>query len=164
MQPQPSVCGPAQQFAGVLVRVSIAVERRYRDQGNSYKRKHFTGAGLQFQRFNPLSSWGKHGSIQTDMVLGKELRVLHLDPQAARRLGEFHIRHCLTVKDSKPSSNKATVPQLRPYLLIVPLPKATLPPARSHFLIVPLPIVKHSHTWVYGDQTSSSHSNREGGL
>ena len=25
----------------------------------------------------------KHGSIQADMVLEKELRVLHLDPQAA---------------------------------------------------------------------------------
>ena len=25
----------------------------------------------------------KHGSVQADMVLEKELRVLHLDPQAA---------------------------------------------------------------------------------
>ena len=29
---------------------------------------------------------GKHGSIQADMVLEKELRVLHLDPVATRRL------------------------------------------------------------------------------
>ena len=28
----------------------------------------------------------KHGSIQADMVLEKELRVLHLDPKASRRL------------------------------------------------------------------------------
>ena len=28
---------------------------------------------------------GKHGSIQADMVLEKELRVLHINPQAARR-------------------------------------------------------------------------------
>ena len=28
---------------------------------------------------------GKHGSIKTDMVLEKELRVLHLDLQTARR-------------------------------------------------------------------------------
>jgi hypothetical protein len=28
---------------------------------------------------------GKHGSIQADMVLEKELRVLHLDPTAAKR-------------------------------------------------------------------------------
>jgi hypothetical protein len=27
----------------------------------------------------------KHGSLQSDMVLEKELRVLHLDPKAARR-------------------------------------------------------------------------------
>ena len=27
----------------------------------------------------------KHGSMQADMVLEKELRVLHLDPQAAGR-------------------------------------------------------------------------------
>ena len=34
----------------------IAVKRHH-DQGNSYKGKHLTGAGLQFQRFSPLSSW-----------------------------------------------------------------------------------------------------------
>ena len=28
---------------------------------------------------------GKHGGVQADVVLGEELRVLHLDPQAARR-------------------------------------------------------------------------------
>jgi hypothetical protein len=28
----------------------------------------------------------KHNSIQADMVLEKELRVLHLDPKAARRI------------------------------------------------------------------------------
>jgi hypothetical protein len=27
---------------------------------------------------------GKHGRLQADMVLEKELKVLHLDPQAAR--------------------------------------------------------------------------------
>ena len=39
----------------VLVRVSIAVKRHH-DQGNSYKRKHLIGAGLEFQRFSPLLS------------------------------------------------------------------------------------------------------------
>jgi hypothetical protein len=29
----------------------------------------------------------KHGSVQPDVVLEKELRVLHLDPTANRRLG-----------------------------------------------------------------------------
>jgi hypothetical protein len=31
----------------------------------------------------------KHGSMQVDKVLEKELRVLHLDPQAARRGLDF---------------------------------------------------------------------------
>lgn len=40
----------------VLVRVSIAV-KRYHDYGNFNKGGHLDGAGLQFQGFNPLSSW-----------------------------------------------------------------------------------------------------------
>jgi hypothetical protein len=28
---------------------------------------------------------GKHGSMQADMMLEKELRVLHLDPKASRK-------------------------------------------------------------------------------
>jgi len=41
---------------GVLVRASIAVKRQ-QEQENSYKGKHLIGAGLQSQRFSPLSSW-----------------------------------------------------------------------------------------------------------
>jgi hypothetical protein len=41
----------------VSVRVSIAVKRHNDDHSNSYKRTHLVGAGLQFQRFHPLSSW-----------------------------------------------------------------------------------------------------------
>jgi hypothetical protein len=44
---------------------------RHHDQGNAYKGKHFIGAGLQFQKFGPLSSWWKHDSMQEDMVLDK---------------------------------------------------------------------------------------------
>jgi hypothetical protein len=58
-------------YHGVLVRVVIAV-KRYHDQGNSYKGQHLIGAGLQFQRFCPLSSWqeawqhaGRHGAGRT---------------------------------------------------------------------------------------------------
>jgi hypothetical protein len=47
------------------------------------KKKQLTGAGLQFQRFHPLSSWQDNLSIQADMALEKKLRVLHLDPQGA---------------------------------------------------------------------------------
>jgi hypothetical protein len=39
----------------VLVGVSIAVNRHY-VQGNSYKGQHLIEAGLQVQRFSPLSS------------------------------------------------------------------------------------------------------------
>jgi hypothetical protein len=43
--------------------------KRHHDHDNSYKGKHLIGAGLQFQRFSPLSSWqeawqdaGRHGA------------------------------------------------------------------------------------------------------
>ena len=36
----------------------IAVKRHH-DHSNSYKGKHLVGAGLQFQRLSPLSSWWK---------------------------------------------------------------------------------------------------------
>ena len=45
-----------QCLTSVPVLGSIAV-RRHHDHGNSYKEKHLTGTGLQFQRFSPLSSW-----------------------------------------------------------------------------------------------------------
>jgi hypothetical protein len=59
--------------------------KRHHDQGKSYKGLHLIGAGLQVQRFSPLSSWweawqhpGRHGARG-----GAE--VLHLDLKAARR-------------------------------------------------------------------------------
>ena len=45
---------PPMPFPDVLVRVSIAV-RRHHDQGNFYK-GHSIEAGLQVQRFSPISS------------------------------------------------------------------------------------------------------------
>ena len=53
---------------------SVTVKRRL-GQGNSYKGQHLTGAGLQFQSHYHE---GKHGIIQTDMVL-EEARVLDLN-------------------------------------------------------------------------------------
>jgi hypothetical protein len=58
---------------------------RHRDQGKSYKRQHLIGAGLQVQRFSPLSSRREHGSIQTGMVQ-EELRVQHRHLEAASRI------------------------------------------------------------------------------
>ena len=50
---------------------------RYHDHSNSYKEKHLIGAGLQFQS---LYCHGRdHGRMHADMVLEKEMRVLHLD-------------------------------------------------------------------------------------
>ena len=60
------------------VRVSIAV-KRHPGHGESYKGKHFLRAGLQFRGSVHLH----HGGMQVNMVLEKELRVLHLDSQAA---------------------------------------------------------------------------------
>ena len=47
--------------------------------------EHLIGAGLQVQRFSPLSSRQEHGSIQAGMVQ-EELRVLHLHLKAASRI------------------------------------------------------------------------------
>jgi len=51
---------------------------RHNDQG-----QHLIGAGLQVQRFSPLSSRQEHDSIEADVWL-EELRVLLLVPKAAR--------------------------------------------------------------------------------
>ena len=61
----------------VLVRVSIAM-KRFHDHGNSHEGKHLIGASLQF---GGLICY-YHGDVQTDIVLRKDQRVLHLDPQA----------------------------------------------------------------------------------
>jgi hypothetical protein len=67
---------------GILVRVSISVKRHH-DQGNAYKGKYFTGAGLWFRGLVHYHHGRKHGSVQAGTVLEKKLRVLHLHQQAA---------------------------------------------------------------------------------
>jgi hypothetical protein len=54
----------------MLVWVSIALKRHH-DRSNFYKGQYLIGAGLQFQRFSPLSSWqeawqhsGRHGASE----------------------------------------------------------------------------------------------------
>ena len=59
--------------------------KRHYDCGNSYKGKHFIGAGLQFRRLVHCHHERKHGAIQAEMVLEKELRVLHPDLTEAGR-------------------------------------------------------------------------------
>jgi hypothetical protein len=67
---------------GVCLRISTAIKRRH-DQGNSQKEQYLIGAGLQFQRFSPLSSWLE------SMAASRQMRVLHLDLKAARKRLDF---------------------------------------------------------------------------
>jgi hypothetical protein len=57
----------------------------HRDHGNSYKGQHLIEA-YSFRGSVHDHHGGKHGSGQADMVQ-EELRVLHLDPWAARGTG-----------------------------------------------------------------------------
>ena len=91
-----------------------------------------TGAGLQFHRLSPLSSWqetaaGRHGA---------GARVIHIDPQAARRDCVYNVTvsQCLSIGELKAHpctvthflyqghthSNKATPPSsTTPYVLSI---------------------------------------------
>ena len=64
--------------------VSIAVKRHH-EHGNSYKGKHLIGAGLQFRGLVHYHHGRKRGSVQSDMMLEKESRILRLDLQVAGR-------------------------------------------------------------------------------
>jgi hypothetical protein len=58
---------------------------RHHDHCKSYKGQHLIGAGLQVQRFSPLSSRWEHDVVQAGMVQ-EELRVSHLHLKAASRI------------------------------------------------------------------------------
>ena len=60
-------------------------------------------AGLLFRGLAHYCHGRKHGSLQADMVREEELKVLHLDPQAAERT--------VTLGLAWTSSNKATPPK-----------------------------------------------------
>jgi hypothetical protein len=47
------------------------------------KENIYLGLAYRFRALVHYHHGGKHGSLQADMVLEKELRVLHLDPQGA---------------------------------------------------------------------------------
>jgi hypothetical protein len=55
---------------GILVRVFIAVKRHH-DYRSSYKGKYLIEADLQFRRLVYYHHGGKHGSLQSDIVLEK---------------------------------------------------------------------------------------------
>ena len=58
--------------------------KRHHDYSNSYK-GHLIGAGLQFQRFNPLSSWQEAWQHPGRCGAGGAKRVLYLDSKIARK-------------------------------------------------------------------------------
>jgi hypothetical protein len=72
-------------FSLAVVTVLVRVLLLWTDtmtKASLIKKQHLIGAGLQVQRFSPLSSRWEHGSIQAGMVQ-EELRVLCLHPKAA---------------------------------------------------------------------------------
>ena len=60
----------------------IAVERHY---DHNMEGKHLIGTGLSFRGLAYCCHSGKHSDTQADVVLEKELRLLHLDHQASGR-------------------------------------------------------------------------------
>jgi len=104
------------------------------DHGNSYKGQHLIGAGLQFRDLVHYGHGRKHGRMQADMVLKKELRILHLDPESQketvfhRQLGGGSGTHWpdLSTSPQSPASTvthflcKATPSPIRPQLIVSP--------------------------------------------
>jgi len=113
---------------------------RHHDQGHSYKGQHLIGAGLQAYRFrgSVYYHYGrKHGCIQEEMILEKELRVLHLDLKVTRRRLPSS-RQLGGGSQSPPLQwppNKATPTPTRPHLLIVPFSGSSIfKPHRTRFM------------------------------
>jgi hypothetical protein len=65
----------------IKVDTFLALKRNH-DLSYAYKLKHLIGADLQLQRFSHCHPGGKHSVKQAGTVLRKQLRVLHLNPQA----------------------------------------------------------------------------------
>lgn len=65
----------------VLVKVSIVV-KRHNGHRKSHKEKRVIGADSQFQGFSHYYHGGKLGSVQADIVLEKDQRLLHVDRKA----------------------------------------------------------------------------------
>ena len=57
---------------------------------NLIKENIYMGLACSFRGLVHYHHGRKHGRIQTDMVLEKELRVLHLDLKAVEGAGEPH--------------------------------------------------------------------------
>jgi hypothetical protein len=56
--------------------LTAAVDKHH-DHSNSYKGKHLTGGGLQFRGFVLYHCGRKHGGMQADLTLERELSSKH---------------------------------------------------------------------------------------
>jgi len=109
--------------------LGLVAMKRHRDNGNSYKGKHWVGAGLQFQRFSPLLPWqgawrhagscgageGAESSTSQSAIIRQRLRHRALNIWDLKAPPQWHT-----------ASNKATPP------------------------IVSLPMGQNPNLWVYG--------------
>ena len=66
------------------------VVKRHHDHSTSDKEKHLIGAGLQFRGLVHYHHGKRYGGMQAHTVLEKELGVLQLDLQEAKRNSEPH--------------------------------------------------------------------------
>jgi hypothetical protein len=89
---------------------------RHHDQGNSYKGQHLIGAGLQDQRFSPLSSRQGHVSVHgtggaeksTRRSKGRQEKTgSHM---STRRVSKSTLTETHILQQSHTYSNKATPP------------------------------------------------------
>jgi hypothetical protein len=62
---------------------ALKAVKSHHNCSNSYEGEHFWGLAYSFRCLVHYYHIGKHGGMQTEMVLERKLRVLHLDPQAA---------------------------------------------------------------------------------
>ena len=101
----------------------IAVKKDH-DQGNSYKGKHFIGAGLQFERLSTLSSWweawqltGRYGAWNWELyiLIQRQPGRDGLSSPGSQEESLFHVGRSLNTRSPQSlpvqwhtSSNKAT--------------------------------------------------------
>lgn len=134
--------------------VSIAVSRHH-DHSNSYKGQRLIGAGLHVQWFSPLSSEGKHGSIQVGMAAGGTKSSTSCTEGNQRlfcgQLGRRYLLHSVEPehRTSKPA-----------YTVTRILQNAAHTPTRPHLLIVSFPMEQaysNQHS-LWGLQNSKCHT------
>ena len=85
--------------------------KKYHDQCNSSKRKQLTGPYFQFQRINPFSVIGKHGSAQVDVMLEKWQALYPVSRQQEERETPGQSTFPVT----------SVSPPTRPHLFLIPV-------------------------------------------